>query len=121
MTLEDVSLEQAIRLIEDRIAAGGGKAPKKPAKKAPAKKPAARKTSDKKPAVAAKKPAAKVAKAKTDIVDSDEAPFEGGVPGKKAGNEKDGSQEVGAPVRPERSDFGRMARTLAGQGASGND
>ena len=30
------------------------------------------------PAVAAKKPAAKVAKAKTDIVDSDDAPFEGG-------------------------------------------
>ena len=88
VTLEDVSLELAIRLIEDRIAAGGGKAPKKPAKKAPAKKTAAKKASDAKPAAVAKKPAAKGAKAKADIVDSDDAPFEGGAPAKKPAPKK---------------------------------
>ncbi len=67
VTLDDISLEQAIRLIEDRIAAGGVKAPKK----APAKK------------AAAKKPAAKNAKAKPEIVDSDEPPFETDAPAKK--------------------------------------
>ncbi len=66
MTLDDIGLEQAIRLIQDRIAAGGVTAPKKPA----AKKPAA------------KKPAAKGAKAKKNIVDSDEPPFEADKPAK---------------------------------------
>lgn len=83
MTLETVSLEEAIRLIEDRIASGGGK----PAKKAAAKKPAAKKTAAKKAAdedgetkpaakkAAAKKPAAKKPAAKKKIEDSDETPF----------------------------------------------
>jgi DNA topoisomerase-1 len=76
VTLEDVTLEQAIRFIEDRIAQGGGKAPKKPAKKAPAK------------TAAAKKPAAKGAKAKPDIIDSDETPFEADGPAKKPAAKK---------------------------------
>jgi DNA topoisomerase I len=74
-TLETVSLEEAIRLIEDKIASGATPGKKKaPAKRAPAKK-----------AAAAKKPAAAkpAAKAKPEIVDSDEAPFEGGAPVKK--------------------------------------
>ncbi|MBB4199504.1 DNA topoisomerase I [Rhodoblastus sphagnicola] len=86
MTLETVSLEEAIRLIEDRIASGGAKAPKKPAKKAAAKKPAAKKPAAKKAADAAetdadekkpatKKAAAKKPAAKKKIEDSDETPF----------------------------------------------
>ena len=81
VTLDDVTLEQAIRYIEDRIAQGGGKAPKKPAKKAPAKTAAAKKP-------AAKKPAAKGAKAKPDIIDSDEPPFETDGPTKKPATKK---------------------------------
>ncbi len=72
MTLESVTLEEAVRLIEDRIAAGGGK----PAKKSAAKKPAAKKAPAKKTA-ATKKPAAK-----KKLEDSDETPFEGGAPAK---------------------------------------
>ena len=77
MTLDDISLEHAIRLIEDRIAAGDGKAGKKPAKNATAKPPA--KAAAKK--APAKKPAAK---AKPEIVDSDEPPFEADPPKKPA-------------------------------------
>jgi DNA topoisomerase I len=74
MTMESISIEEAIRLIEDKIEAGAkpGKKPaakKAPAKKAPAKKPAA-----------AKKPATK---AKPAVEESDEPPFEGGTPAKK--------------------------------------
>jgi DNA topoisomerase-1 len=72
-TMEDVTLELAIRLIEDKIAAGGAKAPKTAAKKAPAKKAA----------TGTKKAADKNAKAKPEIVDSDEPPFEAGTPAKK--------------------------------------
>lgn len=71
MTLEEVTFEEAIRLIEDKIAAGGAKKPA--AKKAPAKKPAAKSAAAKKPA--AKKPAAKASAKKPEIVDSDEVPF----------------------------------------------
>ncbi len=67
MTLDDIGLEQAVRLIQDRIASGDAKAPKKTA---------AKKT-------AAKKPAAKSAKARKGIVDSDEPPFDAGAPAKK--------------------------------------
>jgi len=81
-TLETVSLEEAIRLIEDKIASGATPGKKKaPAKKAPAKKAAAAK----KPAAKAKAPAAK---AKPEIVESDEAPFEGGAPVKKPAAKK---------------------------------
>jgi DNA topoisomerase-1 len=81
-TLETVSLEEAIRLIEDKIASGATPGKKKaPAKKAPAKKAAAAK----KPAAKAKAPAAK---AKPEIVESDEAPFEGGAPVKKTAAKK---------------------------------
>ena len=71
MTLDDIGLEQAIRLIQDRIASGGG-VPKKPATKKPA----------------AKKTAAKGAKAKKVIVDSDEPPFEVGGAAKKQAKKK---------------------------------
>jgi DNA topoisomerase-1 len=81
VTLDDVTLEQAIRFIEDRIAQGGGKAPKKPAKKAPSKTAAAKKP-------AAKKAAEKGAKAKPDIIDSDEPPFEADAPAKKPATKK---------------------------------
>ncbi len=77
MTLDDIGLEQAIRLIQDRIASGGAKAPKK----ASPKKPAAKKP-------AAKKPAATGVKAKKDIVDSDEPPFEADAPAKKPARKK---------------------------------
>ena len=80
MTLESVSIEEAIRLIEDRISSGGAKPVKKTAPKKPAtKKPAAKKAADedaaeKKPA--AKKPAAtKKPAANKKIEDSDETPF----------------------------------------------
>jgi DNA topoisomerase-1 len=97
MTLETVSLEEAIRLIEDRISSGGAK-PKKPAKKTAEKKtaktttaaekkaadgedgdateakPAAKKTSAKK-TPANKTPAKKKPAAKKAIEDSDETPF----------------------------------------------
>jgi DNA topoisomerase-1 len=82
MALESVTLEEAIRLIEDKIASGGGKAGKKPAakkpatKKAPAKKAPANTTTSKK----------SVAKAK--VEDSDETPFEGGAPVKKPAAKK---------------------------------
>ncbi|MCI4678977.1 type I DNA topoisomerase [Rhodoblastus acidophilus] len=80
MTLDDIGLEQAIRLIEDKIDSGGAK---KPAKKAPAKKTAAAKKT-----AVAKKPAAKGAKAKPEIVDSDEPPFEPDAPAKKPARKK---------------------------------
>ena len=78
MTLETVSVEEAIRLIEDRISAGGAKPGKKAPKKAAAKKPAAKKADDK--VTAEKKPAAKKAPAKKPaakkkIEDNDETPF----------------------------------------------
>ena len=72
MTLDDIGLEQAIRLIQDRIASGGATVPKKPATKKPA----------------AKKTAAKGAKAKKVIVDSDEPPFEVGGAAKKQAKKK---------------------------------
>jgi DNA topoisomerase-1 len=75
-TLETVSLEEAIRLIEDKIASGATPG-KKTAKKAPAKKAAAKKPAAKKPA--AKKPV---------IEESDETPFEGGAPVKKPAAKK---------------------------------
>jgi DNA topoisomerase I len=65
MTLDDIGLEQAIRLIEDKIDSGGGK---RPAKKAPVKKTAAKKTA---------------AKTNKNIVDSDEPPFETDKPAPK--------------------------------------
>ncbi len=68
LTPETISLEEAIRLIEDKISAGGGK---KPAKK-----------------TAAKKAPAKKAAKKKEIVDSDEPPFEGAAPAKKAAARK---------------------------------
>jgi DNA topoisomerase-1 len=74
MTLETISIEEAIRLIEDKIASGGGGRPKK----APAKKPAAKKAAAKKPA----------AKAKAKIEESDAPPFEGGKPAKKPAAKK---------------------------------
>ncbi|MFY9657970.1 MAG: type I DNA topoisomerase [Methylocystis sp.] len=58
MSPEEVSLDEAIRLIDAKAAAGGGG---KPPKKA-----------------AAKKPAANAGAAKKKIAESDEAPFEGG-------------------------------------------
>jgi DNA topoisomerase-1 len=86
MTLESVTIEEAIRLIEDKIASGGGKPVKRPAaKKAAAKKPAAKKAPSK---TAAKETAAKKAPAKTAIEDSDETPFEGGAPAKKTAPKK---------------------------------
>ncbi len=74
MNLDDIGLEQAIRLIQDRIASGGVQAPKKTAPK---------KTTTKKPA--AKKPGAtaKSATARKDIVDADEPPFAADAPKKK--------------------------------------
>jgi len=83
MTLETISIEEAVRLIEDKIAMGGGKPGKKPAKKAAAKKAPAKKAGDKK-APAKKAPA----KAKAAIEDSDEPPFEGGKPAKAAAPKK---------------------------------
>jgi DNA topoisomerase-1 len=75
MTLDDIGLEQAIRLIQDRIASGGAKAPKKPvAKKAAAKKPAAK--------------GAKGARTTKGIVDSDEPPFDADKPAKKPAKKK---------------------------------
>ncbi len=74
MALETVSIEQAIRLIQDKIDSGA-----KPGKKPATRKPAAKKASAKK-AAPAKKAAAKA----KDIEDSDETPFEGGSPAKKA-------------------------------------
>ncbi len=77
MTLETVSVEEAIRLIEDRIASGGAKPAKKPAKK-PAAKKTAKKAADPEAAEtkpATKKPAAKKPAAKKKIEDSDETPF----------------------------------------------
>ncbi|ARN80606.1 type I DNA topoisomerase [Methylocystis bryophila] len=67
MSPEEVSLDEAIRLIADKAASGGGKAPAKKAttKKAPAKKTPAKE--------------AGAAKAKK-IEQSDEPPFEGGTP-----------------------------------------
>jgi DNA topoisomerase-1 len=88
MTLETVSLEEAIRLLEDRISSGGGKPAKRPAAKKPAaKKPAAKKADDEKPA-AKKAAATKKPAAKKNIEDSDEAPFEGGAPAKKTAAKK---------------------------------
>ena len=85
MTLETISIEEAIRLSEDKIAAGGGK----PAKRAPVKKAAAKK------APAKKTPAKKApAKAKAAIEDSEETPFEGGAPAKKPAAKK------AAPKKP---------------------
>jgi DNA topoisomerase I len=78
VTLDEIGLEQAIRLIEDRIDSGGAKAPKKPAAK---KMPAA-----KKPAAKAAK--TKTAKTKKNIVDSDEPPFATGAPAKKPARKK---------------------------------
>ncbi|MCW2318259.1 DNA topoisomerase-1 [Rhodoblastus acidophilus] len=87
MTLETITLEEAIRLIEDRIASGGGKPVKK---KAAAKKPAAKKatakkaenaeadeaeTDEKPKKPAAKKAPAKKTAAKKKIEDSDDTPF----------------------------------------------
>ncbi len=70
MSLEEISLDEAIPLIDAKAAAGGGKAPAKraAAKKAPAK-------------------AAGAAKSKK-IEESDEPPFEGGKPAKAAATKK---------------------------------
>jgi len=76
MTLETVCLEEAIRLLEDRIASGGAKpkkAAKKPAAKKTTKKTADTDTGETKPA--AKKAAAKKPAAKKKIEDSDDTPF----------------------------------------------
>ena len=67
MSLEEVSLDEAIRLIDAKAAAEGSKAP---AKKASAKKASAK--------------SASVAKAKKTIEESDEPPFKGGKPVKPA-------------------------------------
>jgi DNA topoisomerase-1 len=71
MSPEDVTLDEAIRLIEEK--GGPVKAKKAPAKKAPVKKAAP----------AAKAPAKKAA-AKKEIADSDEVPFEDSKPAKTA-------------------------------------
>ncbi len=64
-TKDEITLAEAILLIDERAAKGGGK-PKRGAKKAPAKKTAAKSSDDAKPAkkTVAKKPAAKKAVAK---------------------------------------------------------
>ncbi|MGO9392041.1 type I DNA topoisomerase [Rhodoblastus sp.] len=86
MTLESVTIEEATRLIEDKIASGGGKPSKKPAaKNTAAKKPAAKKALAKKTPT---KTVGKKAPAKVEIEDSDETPFEGGAPAKKPAAKK---------------------------------
>jgi DNA topoisomerase-1 len=90
MTLETVTIEEAIRLIEDKISSGGGKPGKKPAAKKPAAKKALAKKAPAKTA-AAKKPSAKVK-----IEDSDETPFEGGAPAKKPAAKKPAAKKPAA-------------------------
>jgi DNA topoisomerase-1 len=81
MSPEDVTLEEAIRLIEEK---GGPIKPKKaPAKKAPAKAASEKAAPAKKAPPAAKAPAKKTAAKKT-IEQSDEVPFEDSKPIKKA-------------------------------------
>ena len=90
ITMETVSIEDAIRLLEDKIAQGAkpGKTVKKAApKKAAAKKPAAKKAPAKKAATAAAKP---------EIEDSDETPFEGGVPAKAPAAKKPAAKKPAA-------------------------
>ncbi len=70
---EDVTLEEALQLIEAK-----GGAPKKAARKAPAKKTPAKKAAD------TKASAAKASAAKKNIVDSDETPFDDAKPVKAA-------------------------------------
>jgi DNA topoisomerase-1 len=75
-----VTLEQAVALIAEREAKGGGKKPKKPARTAKAKVDGeAKTTAKKKPAAkkktAAKKPAAKKAPAAAAAISDDETPF----------------------------------------------
>ncbi|MDB5484730.1 MAG: topoisomerase, partial [Tardiphaga sp.] len=73
-TKDEITLAEAIVLIDERAAKGGGK-PKRGAKKAPAKKPAVKSADGAGPAkkAAAKKPAAKKA-AKADAASSARAP-----------------------------------------------
>ena len=70
-TQETITLEEAIALIDERVAKGGGKpkrgARKAPAKKAPAKKAAAKAAADPKAPKPAKKAVAKKAAAKSKI------------------------------------------------------
>ena len=72
-TQETITLEEAIALIDERAAKGGGK-PKRGAKKAPAKKAAAKAGTDPKPPKPAKKAAAKNAKPKSDAASKARAP-----------------------------------------------
>ncbi|HEY8261359.1 MAG TPA: type I DNA topoisomerase [Methylosinus sp.] len=81
MSPEDVTLEEAIRLIEEK--GGPIKAKKAPAKKPPAKAASEKATPAKKAAPAAKAPAKKTTSKKT-IEESDEVPFEDSKPIKKA-------------------------------------
>jgi len=79
-TQETITLEEAILLIDERVAKGGGKpkrgAKKAPAKKAPAKKAAAKAAADPNAPKPAKKAVAKkaAAKSKTDSVSKARAP-----------------------------------------------
>jgi DNA topoisomerase-1 len=74
-TQDTITLEEAISLIDERVAKGGGK-PKRGAKKAPAKKAAAKPAADGAAPKPAKKTAAKksVAKPKSDAVSKARAP-----------------------------------------------
>lgn len=77
MSEDEISLEQAIELVNAKASASGKKGPKATAKKAspkktPAKKTAAKKTAAKKPTEAKK------------IEDADDAPFAGGKPAQAA-------------------------------------
>jgi DNA topoisomerase-1 len=72
-TQENITLEEAIALIDERVAKGGGK-PKRGAKKAAPKKPAAKAGTDDKLAKPAKKAAAKKAKPKSNAASKARAP-----------------------------------------------
>jgi DNA topoisomerase-1 len=74
-TQDTITLPEAIALIDERVAKGGGK-PKRGKKAAPAKKPAAKVDADGKPAKPAKKATAKksVTKPKSDAVSKARAP-----------------------------------------------
>ena len=75
-TQETITLEEAIALIDERVAKGGGKPKRGAKKKAPAKKAAAKAAADPKAPKPAKKAVAKkaAAKPKTDSVSKARAP-----------------------------------------------
>ena len=115
VTLEDVSLELAIRLIEDRIAAGGAQGPEEAGEKSPGQESRRQENFGQEACGSREKVRRERRQGESGHRRFRRCSLRGRRPGKKAGAEKDGSQEVGASVRPERSDFGRMARTLPGK------